>query len=99
MAVGTAGGKRRIGLPFLLLCAGALVSCMLLVAWRRLDDRAAQEPGPHMRPGLYEPQVFYDREGGGGLSSSVAADAVGPPRKTLVIYVYHERCALLTLIR
>lgn len=75
-----AGGKWRPGLlPLLMVLVGALTSGML-VAWRRLDAT-----GPR-NPRLYEPQVFYDRNRGSSLAS-------GAPYKTLVIYVYHERCA------
>ena len=82
-----AGAKRRLGLfPLLLLLAGTMVSGMLLVAWRRLDDTVP--PPPEKRPGLYQPQAYHDSESsvGGGVAG-VAAE----PYKTLVIYVYHER--------
>lgn len=89
-----AGAKRRLGLfPLLLLLAGAMVSGMLLVAWRRLDDSAPPAPADR-RSGLYQPQgVFFNSEGeSGGVRSGVAGGVeAAAPVKTLVIYVYHER--------
>lgn len=86
-----AGAKRRLGLfPLLLLLAGAMVSGMLLVAWRRLDDSAPPAPADR-RSGLYQPQgVFFDSEGKSGGVRSGGVEAAAPV-KTLVIYVYHER--------
>lgn len=75
-------------LPYIIIVMGALMGG-LLVAWRGLDRSVARPP----RPRLYQPLAFHDRDSSSSSrSGSSLVDPAAAPSKTLVIYVYHERC-------
>jgi hypothetical protein len=93
-----AGSRRKAAglLPFLLLVVTAALVGGMLVAWRRLDaSMQRHHQSPQSGPGLqYETQAIHDREEEVTPAATAVAVAATEPYKTLVIYVYHERCVV-----